>query len=218
MKSYSTPTTLIIIALAVIGSASASLGGTPFALIGGAIGALWGWGLVALAKRITRSKHRLQTWGNSILFVTVLFMVLVAGASLMAQLLSTAALNSQPQFFTDMIRGSIGVAEALPFYLFNTPLEWFLMPMAVLLNWGNPRTRKILITALLIWVFHRAWTYVYFVPQITDWSKGTSPLTADQLAHARTWVNLSWIRHIFDDVTAILVLVAVFIRNKSTEK
>ncbi len=219
MKSNRIPGVLVVGSLAAIGGASASLGGAPFALVGIIIGALWGWGLMAITKRIARSERRLRLWSNGILFVTVLFTAVVAGASFMGQLLSSAALNSHPQFFADMIRGSIGAAEALPFYLLNTPLEWFLMPMALLLNWQNPRRRSLLVTTLIIWTAHRTWTYLFFVPQITDWSKGTAPFTADQLTHVREWVNLSWVRQLVDDVTAVLILTATFMRpDKSRQK
>jgi hypothetical protein len=201
----------VIIALACIGGASASLGGALFVPVGVAIGALWGWGLAAMASKIIRSKNN-QAWTNVVLFVTVFLAIMVAGSSLMGQLLSTAAINSQPQFFVDMIRGSIGVAEALPFYLFNTPLEWLLIPLAVLLTWSDPRQRAFMITVLLIWTLHRSWTYLYFVPQITDWSKGTAPFTSDQLVHARIWIRLSWVRHIADLATATLILLTIFVK------
>lgn len=218
MKQFrKTSTILVMIALAMIGGTSASLGGAAFILVGGIIGALWGLGLAALAEKITRNEARHRKWSNGVLFLTAICATLVAGASLMAQLLSSTALQSQPQFFADMVRGSIGVAEALPFYVLNTPLEWFLIPMSLLLNWNNTFRRRLLIATLAVWTLHRSWTYLYFVPQITDLSKSTGLLTSNQLEVARNWVNLSWIRHIFDDITAVLVLLAGFANSNKNK-
>jgi hypothetical protein len=74
-----------------------------------------------------------------------LFAAVVTGSALMGQLLMTAALPDSAQFFTDLIRGSIGTAEALPFYLFNTPMEWLIVPAALLLNWNLPARRNLLL-------------------------------------------------------------------------
>jgi hypothetical protein len=65
----------------------------------------------------------------------------------------------------------------------------------------------------VLFVAMRVWTYLYFVPQISDWSEGTAPLTPVQLDQARTWVGLSWIRVAVDIATTALVLLAVFART-----
>lgn len=68
------------------------------------------------------------------------------------------------------------------------------MPAVLLLTWQVPQQRRLVLTAAVLFVAMRVWTYLYFVPQISDWSQGTTPLTPVQLDQARTWVGLSWIR------------------------
>ena len=210
-------TTVVMGALVLIGAASASLGGTLFVPVGAVIGGLWGWGLALIAARITRRDSGRDIVARSVLFLTVFCTIMVAGASLMGQLLSTAAIDTQPQFFADMIRGRIGAAEALPFYALNTPIEWLLLPMAVLLSRKSSLARGLLLTALVLWTFHRTWTYLYFVPHIVHWSQGHSPFTPEERVLVRTWVDLSWVRQGFDDVVAALELASVFSRTTKIE-
>lgn len=213
------PAILAVTMTTLIGGSTGSLGGAVFAVVFAVVGALWGVGLVLLALRLSQSPGRRQTWANAVLFAIVLAAGFVTGAGLMAQLLMSAALDSRPQVFADLVRGSIGNAEALPFYVFNTPLEWVLVPAAIVLTWNNPRRRRLMLTALILWTFHRVWTYTWFVPQITGWGEGDpgTPLTTDQLDQARTWVNLSWIRGAIDVSATVLALLAAFTPALSRE-
>jgi hypothetical protein len=209
-----TPFLWVALSLGLIGGASAGMGG-PLLIVPGAIfGVLWAMLLAWAARRVQPR----SPWPRRILFLTTLFAGIVTGAGLMGQSLSAAALNSNPGFFAEMIRGSIGLAESLPFYILNTPLEWILIPLTLLTTWSNPKLRKIILTVLLIWTFHRVWTYLVFAPQVITWSQGKEAFTADQLTQAKTWVNLSWIRSFFDLATATLLLVACSIRPQQNNK
>jgi len=218
MSSLRNPAVVAVIFTALVGAASGSMGGPVFAVAGLAIGALWGLGLVWLARRLSRSDAQRQKWTNVVLFSTALCAGCVTGASLMGQLLMSTALETQPQFFADLIRGPIGAAEALPFYLFNTPIELILAPLSVLLVWNNPRRRRLILAVVIVWSVHRVWTYTWFVPLISEWSTGASgtPMTAAQLAQARTWVDLSWIRFAFDVTATVLVLLAALVPGTET--
>ena len=213
MSSPRKPDVVTVVFTALVGAASGSLGGPVFAVAGVLVGALWGLGLVWLARRLSRSDVQRRKWTDVVLFLTALCAGCVTGASFMGQLLMSTALNTQPQFFADLIRGPIGVAEALPFYLFNTPIEVLLAPLAVLLVWNNPRRRRLILAVVIVWGVHRVWTYTWFVPLISEWSTGASgtPMTAAQLAQARTWVDLSWIRCAFDITATVLVLLAALV-------
>ncbi len=206
------PALLAVAATSLIGGASGSLGGPIFAVLGAVVGALWGVGLVYVAARMSRSPARRQRWANATLFATVVAAGLITGVGFLSLLMMNAALGSRPQVFADMVRGAVGDAEALPFFLFNTPLEWILVPAALLLTWSNPRARKLMLTALILWTLQRVWTYTYFVPLINEWGEGApgTPMTADELSNAQTWVNLSWIRNAVDLETMVMALLAIF--------
>jgi len=205
-----TASLLVVAATTLIGATSGSLGGASFALVGAAAGALWGLGLAVVASRLTRSPARRRRWANGTLFASAVIGGLITGVGFLSLLMQNAALSSQPEPFAAMIRGAVGSAEALPFYLFNTPLEWILIPGALLLTWSVPEVRRLTLVALVVWTAHRVWTYVHFVPLIIEWSEAAAPMTPGELDQARTWVNLSWIRNGADLATLILVLLAGF--------
>jgi hypothetical protein len=202
---------LVVASTALIGGSSGNLGGTQFAIIGAVVGALWGAGLVVLARRLSRSEPGRHRWANVTLFATVVAAGLITGVGFLSLLMMDAALNTDPQFFANMIRGSVGDAEALPFFLFNTPLEWVLVPLAFLLTWSDPRCRNLMLIVLVLWTLHRVWTYTYFVPLIDQWGDGApgSLMTAGEIDSARTWVNLSFIRNAIDLTTMVLALLAL---------
>jgi hypothetical protein len=124
-----------------------------------------------------------------------------------------------PQFFADLVRSPIGDAEALPYYLLNTPMEWLLIPAALLLNARIPKRRTLILIAAMIFFAMRVWSYLYFVPDILGWNQGTigQPLSADQLEQAALWVDLSWIRLGADAVMALLLLGAAFVPAANVE-
>jgi len=113
----------------------------------------------------------------------------------------------------DLVRLPVGDAEALPFYLLNPPLEWLFIPAALLLNVWIPKRQKLILIAAIMFLALRVWSYVYFIPQILDWSDGQAgqPLTAAQLEQASLWVDLSWIRLAMDAAIALLLLGAASI-------
>lgn len=207
------PGLLVIIALVLIGGAAGSLGGPSAAVIVAVAGLLWGAVLTLTAARLSRSESRRRAWAAAFVFATVLAGGFLVGSALHGQLIHSAALRDAPQLFDDLVRPPIGDAEALPFLLLNTPLEWLLMPAVLLLTWQVPQQRRLVLTAAVLFVAMRVWTYLYFVPQISDWSQGTAPLTPEQLDQARTWVGLSWIRVTVDIATTVLVLLAAFART-----
>jgi len=45
-------------------------------------------------------------------------------------------------------------------------MEWFVIPLSIFLNWQHPRRRVLLLIFALLFYLSRAWTYIYFVPQI----------------------------------------------------
>lgn len=118
--------------------------------------------------RLGRQQPSGQAWVRVVLFHLVLLLGLLTGSGFAAQLLEATALGSgAPEVFTALIRGTLGDAQALPYYLLNTPTEWLLLSLAVLLTWPVEGQRRLLLAALVIFVSNRVWTYLYFVPRIT---------------------------------------------------
>jgi hypothetical protein len=146
-------------------------------------------------------------------FATVLAAGLLTGSALLELLVMQAALTEAPSFFAELVRPPIGDAIVLPFYLLNTPVEWLLVPATLLLTWRVPRQRRLVLAAAVIFVVARVWTYLWFVPQVIDWSEAPAgvPLSPEQLDQAGLWVDLSWIRLAINLATVTLVLLAAFV-------
>lgn len=200
-------------ATTLVGGATGSLGGATAAVIFAAVGLLWGAVLSLAASLPSRTEPRRRAWAAGLVFATVLAAGLLTGSSLFELLVMQAALSEAPPFFAELVRPPIGDAIVVPFYLLNTPLEWLLVPGTLLLTWRVPRQRRLVLAAAVVFVFARVWTYLWFVPQISDWSEGPAgvPLSPDQLDQAGLWVDLSWIRLAIDLATVALVLLAAFV-------
>ena len=207
-----TPAIAAVAGTSLIGLTAGTLGGPVAAMIFGAVGFLWGMLAVFLAKRLSRSAHRV-TFANISLYTATFAITCLTGVGLQIMPIMDVSIAHAPQFFADLVRPPIGDAEALPYYLLNTPMEWLLIPAALLLNARIPRRRTLIMIAATIFFALRVWSYLYFVPDILDWNQGTTgqPLSADQLDQATLWVDLSWIRLGADAAIALLLLGAAFI-------
>jgi hypothetical protein len=207
-----TPTLVAVAGTTLIGASAGSLGGPIPAAILGAVGFAWGVVVVLIAARLIRSPRR-ATFSNVALYAATFATACLTGVGLHDMPIMAVSVDGAPQFFADLVRPPVGDAEALPFYLLNTPLEWLLIPAALLLNAWIPKRRKLILVATVIFIALRVWSYVYFIPQILDWGEGQAgqPLTAAQLEQATLWVDLSWIRLAMDAAIALLLLGAAFV-------
>jgi hypothetical protein len=95
----------------------------------------------------------------------------------------------------------------LYFYATLNPLtEWVLVPLALFFNWKDPRRRKVVVTAALIYYAERVATYFYFGPVIASWPNAKP--SADLLDEVSLWLTLDWVR-IVVGIPMILLFVLV---------
>jgi hypothetical protein len=207
-----TPAITAMAGTSLVGFTAGTLGGPFAAMIFGAVGFLYGLLAFAVARRLTRSSRRAM-FANVSLYAATFAITCLTGVGLQIMPIMDVSITHAPQFFADLVRSPIGDAEALPYYLLNTPLEWLLIPAALLLNARIPKRRTLVLIAAMMFFALRVWSYLYFVPDILDWNQGTTgqPLSADQLDQAALWVDLSWIRLGADAAIALLLLGAAFI-------
>jgi hypothetical protein len=206
------PAIAAVAGTSLVGFTAGTLAGPLAAMIFGAVGFLWGLLAFIVARRLTRSSHRAM-FANVSLYTATFAITCLTGVGLQIMPIMDVSITHAPQFFADLVRPPIGDAEALPYYLLNTPLEWLLVPAALLLNARIPERRTLIMIAATMFFALRVWSYLYFVPNILDWNQGTTgqPLSADQLDLAAMWVDLSWIRLGADAAIALLLLGAAFI-------
>jgi hypothetical protein len=212
------PAIVAVAGTSLIGFTAGTLGGPVAAMISGAVGFLWGMLAVFVAKRLTRSAHRVA-FANISLYAATFAITCLTGVGFQIMPIMDLTVAQAPQFFADLVRPPIGDAEALPYYLLNTPMEWLLIPGALLVNARIPTRRTLILIAAMIFFAMRVWSYLYFIPDILDWNQGMTgqPLSADQLDQAVLWVDLSWIRLGADAVMSLLLLGAAFIPAASAD-
>jgi len=147
------------------------------------VGAALAWcvvlGLVVwLVNRTTRLRRALAT-GTLVAVGAVLFFTL--GAGTLEYMLVSKAIDTTPEWIATITKGPLAEQDILFFIIFNSLLEAVLVPLAILLNWGDRRRRIIVVTAALIFYAIRIWTYFYFAPEYFDYADIT---TTQQLVEA----------------------------------
>jgi hypothetical protein len=178
------------------------LGGPIASIIGGIVGLGWGVGIGLLSTWLTRRRPNIAChW----LFVGAFVAATLFGGTLFAMLLYVA--SPSPENILALMRPPWKGGFTF-FVIFNSLMEWLVIPMAVFLNWQHPRRRPLLITATVLFYLSRIWTYVYFVPQIFQFMRiqAPKPISVDVANSLLKWVNLSWIRCVIDGVVATLFL------------
>jgi hypothetical protein len=203
------PYLIIVLATGLMGALAGRLA-DPIA--GLAVGALIGIGWGLLVGWMAAWLNRREGWAWKFADRSVLLAVLAAttlfGGSLFAMMLYGPAL-SDPEMVLGLMRPPL--KGGLTFFLiFNTLMEWLVISAALYLNWHLPRRRALIAAGALLYYAARAWTYVYFVPNI--FACMTTPagaaLSAELTGRVREWVLLSWIRTGIDGLLAVLFLLA----------
>ena len=143
------PAIAVVVGTSLIGASAGSLGGPFPAAIFGAVGFAWGVLVVLICARLIRSPRR-ATFGNVALYAATFATACLTGVGLHSMPIMAVSVDRAPQFFADLVRPPVGDAEALPFYLLNTPLEWLLIPAALLLNVWIPTRRKLILIAAVM--------------------------------------------------------------------
>ena len=204
------PMVSVVSATTTIGALSGAALASSAAAV--AIGALVGltWGLIV--GRTADWLSRRAAWGQALarwsLYLGALVATTLFGGALF-QMMQYASALSVPQTLLGLMRPPLGGGFTF-FVVFNSLLEWLLLPSILCLNWHLARRRRLIIASVILYYLSRAWTYLYFVPRIFEFlevSTGGS-LRADLVSQMIHWVNLSWIRAASDGVVAVLLLLA----------
>jgi hypothetical protein len=84
-----------------------------------------------------------------------------------------------------------GPNHSLAYGLVNTPREWLLVPLALLLNWHLPRRRRLLLAMVAVLYVERVITYLYFAPTVLSWQETTpaqtTPALLEEVAAGCAW-------------------------------
>ena len=117
------------------------------------------------------------------------------GGGIYEYMLMRTALATTPEWVVTITAGPLGEQVILYFILFNSLLEIFLLPLALLLNWYMPGRRMFVLAAGLIFYAIRIWTYIYFAPQYFDFG---------EMAFSEQFVNKLMDRMSIDNIRFVL--------------
>ena len=150
----------------VMGLMGALAGRLADPMAGLAVGALigMGWGLLvgSMAAWLNRREGGAWKIADRSVLLAVLVTTTLFGGSLFAMMLYDSAL-SEPEMILVLMRPPW--QGGLTFFLiFNTLMEWLVIPAALALNWPPPCRRALIAAGALLYYAARAWTYVYFDP------------------------------------------------------
>jgi hypothetical protein len=157
---------LLIAALAAIFGfleAQVFIATVPSILIGAAWGLVWSAlaGLVAAIFSRVRDNPVHSPNASALLVAFSTVMMLAAGLILHLMVGSPEAYLALQQ--------SGGEGDLYFYATLNSLTEWVLVPLALFFNWKDPRRRKLIVTAALIYYAERIATYLYFGPVIASW-------------------------------------------------
>ena len=196
------PLLVVVPPTILIGALGSSLGGPVASIIGGVAGLIWG---ILIGFASTLVARRWPKFPSRWLYFGAVIAATLFGGSLFAMLLYVA--SPTPENILALMRPPWKGGLTF-FVIFNSLMEWFVIPVAVFVNWQNPRRRPLLIACAVLFYLSRVWSYIYFVPQIFQFMTVSSggALSSELAASVVKWVNLSWLRCAFDGVVAVLFL------------
>jgi hypothetical protein len=138
--------------------------------VGAASGLAWTLLAIPIARAVNRRRDRLGHWPDTVALLAAANAAIVIGFGLLLDLTFPTA-----ESYLAMNQTPAGPNHSLFYGLVNTPREWLLVPLAVLLNWHLPRRRRLLLAAVAVLYLERVVTYLYFAPTVLGWQDTTPP-------------------------------------------
>lgn len=145
--------------------------GTVAGIVGGVGGLAWVLILAGVVKLAQRSEKLAGLLSTIVVLAVGATLFLTMGGGVYEYMLMHKALEVSPEWITTITSGPLGEQVILYFIIFNSLLEIFLVPLALLLNWNMPGRRRFVLAACLIFYAIRIWTYLYFAPQYFDFGE-----------------------------------------------
>jgi hypothetical protein len=200
-----------IAAYLVVGVLAAVLNALSFRTIdvpipvGAASGVAWTLLAIGVATLVNRRRDRLSHWPDTVALLAAANAAIVVGAGLLLDITFPDAAA-----YLALNQTGAGPNHSFFYGLVNTPREWLLVPLAVLLNWHLPKRRRLLLAAVAVLYVERVITYLYFAPTVLGWQDTTPAQTTPALLDAvNRWMRLDLARSPVDWFLLAALLVAV---------
>jgi putative flippase GtrA len=174
--------------------------------VGAAVGLAWTLLAIPVAAWVNRRRARLGHWPDTVALLAAANAAIVVGFGLLLDLTFPDAAS-----YLAMNQTAAGPNHSFAYGLVNTPREWLLVPLAVLVNWHLPRRRRLLLWAVAVLYLERVVTYLYFAPTVLSWQDTvpaeTTPGLLDEVSR---WMTLDLARTPVDWLLlAVLMIVVV---------
>jgi hypothetical protein len=143
-------------------------------------------------------------------FLAALLAAMELGGSFYEALVVYPAWSSSPPASLARLQGPNGVDSA-PFWIaIHVALEVALIA-ALALNWRERRRRTLILVGLGVHVLMRAWTFWYFVPEITQFmiTPPDGPSSPELAARVSLWGTLGWVRRALIATYSVVLLLAL---------
>ena len=146
-------------------------------------------------------KNKLVT---PILIACALFLGLNTGAGLYQHLFDIPKMFASPAAMTFASNNDVGQAQ-----YFWIPLHILVLVTLILsavLNWSNPKRKKLVLTALGIYLYISV-VSIWFAYKLTVFA--AMPDTAEFYSQTKQWLALSWHRPILQIICEVILLIAI---------
>jgi hypothetical protein len=199
-------TYLVVPALAVVLNALSFRTLDMPIVVGAASGLVWTLLAIPVATYVNRRRERLGHWPDTVVLLAAADAAIVVGAGLLLDITFPDAAS-----YLAMNQTPAGPNHSFFYGLVNSPREWLLVPLAVLLNWHLPQRRRLLVIALVVLYVERVITYLYFAPTVLSWQDTTPAQTTPALLEeVGRWLRLDMARSPVDwFLVAVLLFVVV---------
>jgi hypothetical protein len=132
------------------------------------------------------------------------------GGSFYEALVVYPAWSAAPPASLALLQGSNSL-QSTPFWIpIHVGLE-ILLVVALALNWHMPGRRSLILAGLGVHVLVRAWTFLYFVPEIMAFSSiaPNGPYSPELAARIAMWGTLGWLRRGLIALDSVVLLLAL---------
>jgi hypothetical protein len=144
------------------------------------------------------------------IFLAALLAAMEIGGSFHEARVVYPAWSSSPPASLALIQGANGVDSA-PFWVgIHLALEVALIA-ALALNWRAPRRRTLILVGLGVHLVMRMWTFLYFIPEITQFMaiSPEGPFSPELETRVSLWGILGWVRRALISASGVVLLLAL---------
>jgi hypothetical protein len=173
--------------------------------VGAAVGLVWTLLAIPIARAVNGRRERLGHWPDTVALLAAANAAIVVGFGLLLDLTYPTA-----ESYLAMNQTAAGPNHSFAYGLVNTPREWVLVPLALLLSWHLPKRRRLLLAAVAVLYIERVITYLYFAPTVLDWQDTTPAQTTPALLdEVGRWMRLDLARSPVDWLLLAVLMVVV---------